>query len=251
MKRILTATLVCSLFLLPVSAAGMTKEDFVKKAQEHYAGKLSFEDFSALCSNELQGDAKESTAYQAEIHANMAYAQIKRNNLPEAKADNEKALALNSKAARAVFNQGIILHMEGRHLEAYEHMMQSAAKAEKNQNLHAAFVKAARSYANSAAISAVSLWKAFDDNEVAAEDTYKGKLVIVRGKISSITTDSTGNPMVSFDVDRTGLVKVNCLFSKEDRSVLAQLKKGSEVIIPGICDGMLLKQVFISKCRID
>ena len=251
MKKILMTVLICSLSLIPLSAAGMTKGDFVKKAQEHFSDKLSFEDFSALCTGELQGDAQNDTAYQSEIYANLAYANIKRSNLVEAKADNKKALSLNQKSARAIFNQGVILNMEGHHLEAYTHMMESAAKAKKNPNIHDAFIKKAREYANSAAITAAALWKAFDDNEVAAEEMHKGKLVLVKGAISAITTDVSGYPVVSFNVDRTGLAKVNCVFPKESRSVIGILKKGQSVLIPGICEGMILGQVFVKDCQVN
>lgn len=239
-------------FAIPqTSVWGMDKNVFLAKVQEHQKGTLAFPDFLSLCAAELTGDAKDDTDYQSEIYANRALAYLKQNDLEHAKADNAQALTLKPKSARAMFNQGMILAQEGKYIEAYQHMKNTAARAVSNPQMQAAFQKKADEYRERAAISAVALWKAFDENEVAAEDAYKGKPVIVKGVISAITTDVAGRPVVSFQADKTGLATVNCVFSKDARATIAVLKKGQTVLIPGVCDGMLMRQVFVKDCIVD
>ena len=250
MKIILSIFLLCAL-LIPTTALSMPTDEFVGKAQQHYKGELSFADFIALCELELAGDAQGNTSYQSEIYANRALAYFKQGDFDNARADNVKALEINPKSARAAFNHGMLLHHDGKFTEAYAYMMDAASRAEKHPKIQAAFQRKAAEYRDAAAITPTALWKAFDDNEVAAEDAYKGKLVILRGTISAITTDMAGYPVISFDVDQTGLVKVNCVFAKEDRPVIGKLQKGQTVLIPGTCDGMILGQVFIKKCQVN
>ena len=102
--------------------------------------------------------------------------------------------------------------------------------------------------AEAISLSPAALWQAFDDNEVAAEDAYKGKIIAVTGKISAITTNMSGEPQVAFSVDQYGLNQVLCMFDKQDRSVIAGLKKGQQVLIAGTCNGFLIKNVILRKC---
>lgn len=233
------------------SAWGMDKKAFLAKALEYQKGTLAFPDFLSLCSAELTGDAKDDVGYQSEIYANRALAYMKQNHLEHAKADNAQALTLNPKSARATFNHGMILAQEGKHIEAYQHMKNAAAQAVSNPQIQSAFQKKADEYREHAAISAAALWKSFDENEVAAEDAYKGKPVMVKGVISSITTDVAGRPVVSFQTDKMGLATVNCVFPKDARATIAVLKKGQTVLIPGVCDGMLMRQVFVKDCTVE
>lgn len=84
------------------------------------------------------------------------------------------------------------------------------------------------------------IWNDFNENEVAAEDRYKGKLYAVSGKIAKITTSPTGKPQITFNVDDYGMKTVVFEFLKEDRKEIAKLKKGKTVTISGICRGMVL-----------
>lgn len=251
MKRVLSIGLICFTLGLACTASAMTRAEFIAEAQKHFKGGLSFAGFNALCDAELAGDAKGDAGYESEIYANRAFAFLKQGKTVEAQADNKKALELNPQSARATFNQGMLLHEAGRNTEAYTHMKEAAARAGKAPQMQAAFLKKAGEYREAAAISAAQLWRAFDDNEVAAEEAYKGKPVFVRGKIAAITTDMAGYPVISFDVDGTGLAKVNCVFSKENRPVVAKLEKGQMVLIPGMCDGMVLGQVFVKDCEME
>lgn len=100
-----------------------------------------------------------------------------------------------------------------------------------------------RIYANSRKTTPQNLWKAFSDNEVAAEDMHKGKLVAVEGKIARIGTSTLGYPEVTFNADSTGVHMVNCQFPKDARADIAKLKKGQKVTVAGICRAFSLGAV--------
>ena len=94
--------------------------------------------------------------------------------------------------------------------------------------------------ANFNKVSASKLWNAFDENEIAAEDAYKGKLVAVSGVVSNISTSVTGNPEITMNVDPYGMKTISFEFSREDRPKLARLKKGKKITIAGRCQGFVM-----------
>ena len=105
--------------------------------------------------------------------------------------------------------------------------------------------------ANFNGVTAAQLWSAFNDNEVAAEDRYKGRLVAVTGKISKIATSITGAPEVTMNVDQYGMATVTFDFPRDARAQIAKLKKGSVAKISGECKGFLLGMtVHFSDCWI-
>ena len=99
-------------------------------------------------------------------------------------------------------------------------------------------------------VTPASLWKAFNENEVAAEDTYKGKVVNIKGAIKSIMTNSAGNPQVSFTVGRNVVHEVQCEFSKDARGEIGKLKKAQNVSIIGVCQGLVAGNVLIKNSKV-
>lgn len=251
MKRYFVALWAAALLTGATASQAMTVDAFMQKANAQHNGKLSLQDFLTLCDAELAGDAKADTKYQSQIYGDRAYSLLLAGDLAAAKEDNVKALELNPKSARAAFNQGAILAKEGKYVEAHTHMRTCAQRAPDSSKVQAAFQRKADEYRDAAAVNAKELWAAFDDNEVAAEDQYKGKPVFVKGAISTITTDPAGYPVVSFDAGKSGFAKVNCVFPKDARPIVGKLKKGSEVVIFGVCAGMTMQQVFVKNCTVD
>lgn len=99
-------------------------------------------------------------------------------------------------------------------------------------------------------ISAEKLYKAFDDNSIAAEEKYKGKLVQVSGKIDSIDESFWGTPYVRLKADDYGFTSVTCYFSSSDKSELASLQKNQSITIEGTCGSMSLLDVDVQNCTI-
>ncbi|WP_312282037.1 OB-fold protein [Oscillibacter sp.] len=103
-------------------------------------------------------------------------------------------------------------------------------------------------------VSSISLWKAYSDNKVSADETYNGKWIAVSGKISDITQDVVSkNPCVSIDSgDGLNLYPIECFFSGEsesDNDILASLEDGQDITIVGKCEGTPLLRVQLSDCH--
>lgn len=87
-------------------------------------------------------------------------------------------------------------------------------------------------------VTANQLYNAYYENEIAADDIYKGKRLAVKGVISDI---SQIMGVISVDLktgDGLGWTKISC--NMEDRDVVSKLRKGQKVTIIGTCDGLTL-----------
>ncbi|MBO4311504.1 MAG: hypothetical protein J5828_00715 [Desulfovibrionaceae bacterium] len=103
------------------------------------------------------------------------------------------------------------------------------------------FIAAART------VTPSKIWNDFNENEVAAEDQYKGHILGVKGKIGKITTSPLGYPEVTFSIDQFGLKAVNFQFDKESRKDIAKLKKGKQITLGGECQGFVMGATVIFK----
>lgn len=77
---------------------------------------------------------------------------------------------------------------------------------------------------------AKDLWQAFEDNEVVAEEDFKGKPVIFLEKCEGVAKDPLGKIYVKIPVDKTGIFGVH-VYLKKDEPQLRQLKKGQTVAL--------------------
>ena len=93
----------------------------------------------------------------------------------------------------------------------------------------------------SARITAPDLYAAYDNNTVAADALYKGKVVDVRGYIYNIGKDLImDTPYVTLtDGGEYTMLGVQCMFTSNDERVLSSLHKGMLVTIRGRCDGQI------------
>ncbi len=94
-------------------------------------------------------------------------------------------------------------------------------------------------------ISADALFQAYEDNIIAAEETYGKKEVIVIGRIDDIGTDIVGTPYVTLDA---GDSYIQCMFSKADKPTLAKCSKGTKVAITGNVSGGKILGIFMRNC---
>lgn len=85
------------------------------------------------------------------------------------------------------------------------------------------------------AVKASELTKAYDENELAADGKYKGKVLEVSGKITNIA-ETLGNLTVSLaghNIAKT----VMCGFDESEKPSIAKLKNGQSVTLTGTGDG--------------
>jgi len=93
----------------------------------------------------------------------------------------------------------------------------------------------------------------YKNNEVAADDKYKGKVITISGKVQSIRSGFLGGPKVSL-VDEgsgfLGLNSVDCEFKEEDSKTLLSLKVGDVVSIKGLVKGQILGSIMMDGCSL-
>ena len=92
-------------------------------------------------------------------------------------------------------------------------------------------------------ISSTQIYKDYDDNEVAADNKYKDKVVEVKGKIFDISKDFSDDIVVKLNGltdNKYEIVGVSCTFDKSHNSEAASLSKGQIITIRGNCDGYMM-----------
>jgi hypothetical protein len=98
-------------------------------------------------------------------------------------------------------------------------------------------------------VGAVRLWREYQENEVAADARYKGKRVRVTGTVVSIERDADGAPVLH-------LLSGNPVFrtmATLDRAFIpdaAKLKKGDQVVIRCMGDGVMMRMPQLEKCML-
>ena len=100
-------------------------------------------------------------------------------------------------------------------------------------------------------LSANQLAQEYENNEVAADNKYKGKIVLVSGKIRDITK-TFGKPIITIGGTEFlgGLDGVRCFFTENDEPSIARLYKGQHVKIKGKVRGKTLN-VRIENCTLQ
>jgi hypothetical protein len=89
-------------------------------------------------------------------------------------------------------------------------------------------------------ITAVALSQEYKKNEVAADETWKGKRAEVTGKVSRIEKDFTDAMHVHLAVSSMGLDDVDCKMPDTQKSWVAGLKKGELITVRGKVTGMVV-----------
>ena len=97
-------------------------------------------------------------------------------------------------------------------------------------------------------VTASELYRAYEANEVSADQQYKGKRLLITGVVENIGKDVMDNPYVALKIDF--LKGVNCYFDDENNKVLSQLNKGQKIQIIGTCAGLTLTDVVVKDCEL-
>lgn len=94
-------------------------------------------------------------------------------------------------------------------------------------------------------VTAIQLYNAFNENEIAADSKYKNKVIEVTGEVNSVEK-SWGTIYVDLDVN--WLPMVHCAMNEDQIDAVAALKKGQKIIIRGTCTGVFLTIVSLDDC---
>jgi|SRR5690606_24599216 hypothetical protein len=90
-------------------------------------------------------------------------------------------------------------------------------------------------------LSVSKLVDAFSADENQANAQYAGKIIEVRGALKEmILNDST---LILLMGDSTLPTGVSCYLQRDQKDKYTTLKKGEEVLVKGVCNGMLLDVV--------
>lgn len=92
------------------------------------------------------------------------------------------------------------------------------------------------------------LYKDYEENAIKADGKYKDKLIQITGKVDDIFREVMGHPYVTFSVDKY-FQHVQAVFSKDEESKVAELKKGQTITVRGRCKGKTMN-VLIDDCII-
>jgi hypothetical protein len=98
-------------------------------------------------------------------------------------------------------------------------------------------------------LNARELVMAYDQNEVAADRSYKGKTIVVEGSVDRVGKDILDTMYVSLSGPENSFRSVQCLFEDEHEAQLSNLHPGQRVQVVGRCDGLMMN-VLVKDCQI-
>jgi hypothetical protein len=85
------------------------------------------------------------------------------------------------------------------------------------------------------------LIKDYDNNEISADQKYKGRLVEISGIVGDIKRDLLGNIYVTVGTGKLiEIPQAQCFFDEASESIAAGLSKGDSVVIRGRVEGLMM-----------
>jgi hypothetical protein len=100
------------------------------------------------------------------------------------------------------------------------------------------------------AFSAAALQNIYEHNEVSADAQFKGKTVVVRGRVGRIAKDIVDSPFITLDEGEFGLGSVQCFFDRSQEPRLALLSPGESLYVRGTVEGKILMSVILKASTI-
>lgn len=100
-----------------------------------------------------------------------------------------------------------------------------------------------------APVEADRLAAAYDTNEIAADQRFKGKHLAISGTVENIGKDVLNTMFVTLAGPPNSFRNVQCFFGDEQGSQLARLSPGQSITVSGRCDG-LFGNVLVRDCRL-
>lgn len=99
-------------------------------------------------------------------------------------------------------------------------------------------------------ISPDDLYSAYEENEVAADNEYKGKKVKITGTIEDIGKDILDDVYIT--INAGDYDEIQCYFENQKQiDKVATLKSGEEVTIVGECSGLSILNVVLQNCELE
>ena len=98
-------------------------------------------------------------------------------------------------------------------------------------------------------VSAVQLSRDFSNNEVAANQKYKGKEVVISGVVAEISTTISGAPKITLN----GIGMLQMVFADLERdqaNSAATIKKGTNISLQCTVKGYILNNIMADDCTI-
>lgn len=99
-------------------------------------------------------------------------------------------------------------------------------------------------------LESATLFAHYAQNEVRADEDYKGKRLLVSGTVKRVGKDITDTPYVSFE-SKGEVFSVQCMFSDAKQAAkLRDISPGKKLSVSGVCEGKL-GNVILSDCRVE
>jgi hypothetical protein len=90
---------------------------------------------------------------------------------------------------------------------------------------------------------AADLYEQYEKNEVAADQTYKGRLVMLHGIVKDIGKDIAGTPYVILGENRDNPLGVQAMFAPSDADTVAALSKGQRISVECLVGGKMMNVI--------
>lgn len=98
-------------------------------------------------------------------------------------------------------------------------------------------------------VTALKLWNAYDANEVAADNAYKGQSLLVTGSVASIDKDMFDNVVLHLKSPNE-FMNTQATLEDSEKSIAASLAKGSKVALLCTGGGRIIGTPMLSDCTI-
>jgi len=96
-------------------------------------------------------------------------------------------------------------------------------------------------------ISAINLWQAYESNEVAADEQYKNKRLLITGTVTSIDKDFLDNIILVLKSPNQ-FMGTHATMEKSEKSEASRLKKGDAVTLACTCKGRIVGSPSLRDC---
>ena len=96
-------------------------------------------------------------------------------------------------------------------------------------------------------VGALRLWRDYEENEVAADNRYKGQRLRVTGTVVSIERDYDGRPVLHLFSGNPIFLTMATL-NKADLPAAARLRKGTQVVVRCIGAGREMRMPQLERC---
>ena len=100
------------------------------------------------------------------------------------------------------------------------------------------------------AISADALFSAYDQNEVEADQTYKGRTMTINGRVGSINKDFTNSVYIILPSSQNMFEGVHAEIVDTEAAKSAQLRKGQRISLTCEVEGKVVMDVIAKNCSI-